>query len=85
MAPKLSGVRATDEVRAAGLAGLALVAARSLLRPGGRLLVKLFAGSESDVFVEDLKSSFAAVKLTRPQATRSGSSELYAVALGYHG
>jgi len=83
MAPKLSGVRATDEARAAALAAAAIDIAEALLRPGGRLLLKLFSGGESEALVNRLRQSFAKVKVTRPQATRAGSSELYAIALGY--
>jgi 23S rRNA (uridine2552-2'-O)-methyltransferase len=83
MAPKLTGIRATDEARAAALAAVAVEAAHALLRPGGRFLLKLFIGPESDAIAADLRRWFRTVKRTRPEATRAGSSELYLIALGY--
>ncbi|HUI26318.1 MAG TPA: RlmE family RNA methyltransferase [Candidatus Kryptonia bacterium] len=84
MAPQLSGVRAADEARATELATSALNAAEILLRPGGRLLIKLFQSDESIRFVDGLRREFNSVKLTRPEATRTGSAELYVVAEGFH-
>lgn len=83
MSPKLTGIRATDQARAAALAAVAIETARALLRPGGRLLLKLFAGTEGEALAADLRRSFRTVKRTRPEATRAGSSELYLVALDY--
>jgi len=85
LAPKLTGVRDTDEARGAELAGAAIGALPQLLRPGGRLLIKLFMNSELSGIVEQLEARFEQVKTTRPEATRRGSSELYAVAAGYRG
>lgn len=85
MAPKLSGIRDRDEAMAAELARLALGAARALLRPGGRLLLKLFDGSETRELIAELRKSFTTVSSIRPEATRKGSAELYALASGYRG
>lgn len=78
MAPKLSGIRARDEARASELVHLALGFARRHLRPGGRFLVKLFDGPESNQLLAELRKSFGKVKGIRPEATRRGSAELYA-------
>jgi len=83
MAPKLSGVRAADEARADELAACALSTAQELLRPGGTLLLKLFQGDGTASWLVRLRQHFASVKTTRPEATRSGSAELYAVAGGF--
>ena len=83
LSPKLSGVRATDEARASELTAAALDATALLLRPHGRLLVKLFMSADYPAHVVRLKSSFAEVRTTRPEASRRGSSELYAVCNGY--
>jgi 23S rRNA (uridine2552-2'-O)-methyltransferase len=83
MAPKLSGIRDRDEAQALELANLALDVARTLLRPGGRLLVKLFDGPETKGLVGRLRNAFASVSTIRPEATRKGSSELYGLASGY--
>lgn len=83
MAPKLTGVRATDTARAGALADAAVDIAVQLLRPGGRLLVKAFTSAETDALVQRLKRDFATVKRTRPEASRAGSAELYVIAAGY--
>ncbi|MBI4517134.1 MAG: RlmE family RNA methyltransferase [Deltaproteobacteria bacterium] len=83
MAPQLSGVREADRARAAELVEIALAAAEAVLRPDGRLLVKLFQGEETAGWLLRLRQRFSSVKATRPEATRSGSAELYVVALGF--
>lgn len=81
MAPKLTGVRPRDEARCAELEHAALNFAVAVLAPGGRLLVKVLTDGSS---VAEARQHFAVVKLTRPPATRKGSSETYLVATGFH-
>jgi 23S rRNA (uridine2552-2'-O)-methyltransferase len=85
LAPKLTGIRATDHARATALVMTALEALPGLLRPGGRLLVKLFMGPEHARVVGRIREAFVDVRATKPDATRPGSSELYVAALGYRG
>ncbi len=85
MAPRLSGVRATDAARAAELAQCAVTVAESLLRAGGCCVVKLFQSDASAVVLQRLRKRFESVKTTRPEATRAGSAEIYAVARGFRG
>jgi 23S rRNA (uridine2552-2'-O)-methyltransferase len=83
VAPKLTGIRAADEARAEKLVDAVLCALPALLRPGGRLLVKLFMGSSHEDVMRRLRSHFASVRTTRPEASRRGSSELYAIGVGF--
>ncbi len=83
MAPKLTGIRATDAVRSVELAELACRIAAGLLRPKGRLLVKMFAGPETETLIASLQTSYTAVRRTRPEASRARSDEFYVVALDY--
>jgi len=85
MAPPLSGVRDRDIARAAELAETALASAEVLLAVGGRVLVKLFTSPEADGLVGAARRRFQTVKLTRPDATRKGSAEVYLVGLGFRG
>lgn len=85
LAPKLSGVRTTDEARCAELVAATLMALPEILRPGGRLLMKLFMDSVYHDTLARLRAAFSDVRTTRPEATRRGSSELYATALGFRG
>lgn len=81
MAPKLSGVRDRDAARAAELALTAIDIASRLLVPGGRLLVKLFSGAEHEV-LRAARAAFTSAKLTKPEASRKESAEMYLVCSG---
>ena len=83
MAPKLTGIRATDAARAGALAEAAADVAMQLLRPGGRLVVKIFTSPEADALIARLRRDFATVKRTRPDASRAGSAEMYLSATGF--
>jgi 23S rRNA (uridine2552-2'-O)-methyltransferase len=84
MAPKLSGIRERDTARAIELSETGLAVAERLLRPDGRLLLKVFTAPETDAIVAAARQRFRTVKLTRPQASRRESSEMYLVCLGFH-
>ena len=85
LAPKLSGVRARDEAQAEVLAACVLALGEEVLRPGGKLVMKLFTGDAATRLVRELRARFDDVRTTRPEATRKGSSEIYAIAAGFHG
>lgn len=85
LAPKLSGVRARDEAQMVVLADYVLEWAARILKPGGHLIVKLFTSNDVAGYVERLRDRFRDVHLTRPEATRKGSAELYAVAIAFRG
>jgi 23S rRNA (uridine2552-2'-O)-methyltransferase len=79
-APKLTGIRATDDARCEELFESMLHSLPGLLAPGGSLLAKAFMGSGHQASMVRLKGTFAGVKTTRPGASRRGSSELYVFA-----
>lgn len=83
LAPKLTGVRARDETATHALAECVLQCVEHLLKPGGTLVVKLFMGNALPQYVTRLRTMFRDVRLTRPEATRKGSAEIYAIATGY--
>jgi len=85
LAPKLSGVRARDEGRTEALALCALALGEEILRPGGKLVMKLFTGEAATRLVRELRARFDVVRTTRPEATRKGSPEIYAIATGFRG
>ena len=85
MAPKLSGIRDRDTAQAMVLAESALDIAGRLLGAGGRLVLKIFTAEETAELVKAARASFQSVKLTRPEATRKGSAELYLIGIGYRG
>jgi 23S rRNA (uridine2552-2'-O)-methyltransferase len=83
MAPKLTGVGGVDEARSGELVDAVVAALPTILRPGGRLLTKIFMGPGYDVALRTLRGLFTDVRVTRPEATRQGSAELYAFGRDY--
>src|SRR5689334_4515550 len=79
LAPKLTGVRDTDDARFAELIDATLDLLAVVLRPGGLFLAKLFMSGAYRDAAERMRRVFADVRTTRPEATRHGSAELYAV------
>lgn len=61
------------------LTRLSRLVGRSLevLRPGGTLVVKIFNGSELHDYLSEVKTHFKAVKILKPDSSRSASSECY--------
>jgi 23S rRNA (uridine2552-2'-O)-methyltransferase len=82
MAPKTTGVRATDEARSHRLAERALEIARKRGKPGSSFAAKLFMGGDFEHFREQVRQAYREVKVVRPEATRSASIEVYLVGLG---
>jgi 23S rRNA (uridine2552-2'-O)-methyltransferase len=81
-APNITGVWEVDHARQIDLANMALNIALQLLRPGGSFFVKLFEGDLMNEFILTVKGHFTEVKIVKPQASRSKSSEMYLLALG---
>lgn len=82
VAPKLTGVAATDRARVEELARSALETALQLLPADGSFLLKLFEGTDVAPLLGSLKARFREVRWIRPKATRKSSSEVYLLALG---
>lgn len=82
MAPNLSGMHSVDQPKSIYLAELAFEMARDFLAPGGVFVVKLFQGEGFDELVSTFRLTFKSVKFRKPDASRSRSSEIYAVCSG---
>lgn len=82
MAPNISGIISIDQARSIQLAELALDFALQVLNGKGNLLVKVFQGEGFDAFLTHMRTCFNHVKIRKPNASRSRSSELYLVGLG---
>ncbi len=85
MAPNISGNRAIDQPRSMYLVELALDVCSDVLKPGGDFVCKLFQGEGADAFIALARQRFQRVKVMKPEASRSGSREVYLVARGYRG
>lgn len=83
MAPNLSGISSIDQARTLELAELALEFALKHLKPQGNFLVKLFHGSGFDDFLKRMRWHFGKVVVRKPEASRSRSSEVYLLGLGF--
>jgi 23S rRNA (uridine2552-2'-O)-methyltransferase len=83
LAPKLSGIAARDQARSQELLEAALGFARTLLKPGGAMIAKVFMGPEFKQMRSIFARDFAQLDVVRTRATRAGSSELYLVARGF--
>ena len=80
MAPNISGVRDVDQVRCTELARVARDFALECLRPGGRLVVKLFEGTETDLFQRETRGLFEVCATRKPVSSRAESPEVFLVA-----
>ena len=83
MAPNISGTKAVDQPRSMYLAELALDLCERVLSPGGDFVCKLFQGEGSDDFIREARQRFERVRVVKPDASRSGSREVYLVARNY--
>lgn len=80
MAPNISGISSVDQPKAMYLAELAAEFSFLALKPDGGLLVKLFQGAGFDDYVKILREKFRKVLIRKPEASRSRSREVYALA-----
>jgi len=85
LAPQLSGVRVRDDARSLALARRVLEHGAKILKPGGALVVKLFSSEDLPEYLAQVRQLFDHVHTTRPAATRKGSAEIYAIAIGFRG
>lgn len=80
MAPNLSGIADSDQARMMHLAELTLDFARSNLKPGGDLLVKVFQGSGFMELRKAITEMFESLHVRKPDASRDRSAEVYLLA-----
>ena len=83
MAPNITGIRVTDQARSSLLVELAWDFAGKVLKPGGRLVVKVFQGESSERCVREMAGSFATLRRRKPDSSRDKSREFYVVASGF--
>lgn len=81
--PNITGAWDLDHYRQISLALRVLELAEVVLKPGGNLFVKLFDGPEVKSFEEKVKDRFNRVRLLKPKASKSKSSEVYLLGIGF--
>jgi len=80
MAPNISGNYTLDHARSCELVSVALHLAEAVLCPGGSMVAKIFDGEFTSEVMLTFRSKFQSVRLSKPQASRKQSSEVYIVA-----
>ncbi len=85
MAPNTTGHTKTDHIRIVALSEEAYLFACEVLNEGGVFISKVFQGGTEGQLLNDIKRHFHTVKHAKPKASRSGSAELYLVAIGFKG
>ncbi|MGW8288999.1 MAG: RlmE family RNA methyltransferase [Candidatus Bathyarchaeia archaeon] len=83
VAPNVSGIWELDNARQIDLAQQSLKVAASVLRYGGNFFVKVFQGSSTNRFINEVRRQFSFVKIVKPRASRAKSAELYVLGMNY--
>jgi 23S rRNA (uridine2552-2'-O)-methyltransferase len=82
MAPNMSGITLTDQMRIMHLAELTLDFCERHLKPNGDMLVKVFQGSGFEELRAAVNVAFTKVDVKKPLASRGRSAEIYLLARG---
>lgn len=83
MSPNISGQYSMDHARSIELCEHAFEFAKKTLVPGGTMVLKVFEGDMMNEFLKGVKARFENVRMFGPKASRSSSSEIYIVAMGF--
>jgi 23S rRNA (uridine2552-2'-O)-methyltransferase len=81
--PNVSGNWEVDHARQIYLAEKSLELCDQLLTEGGNFIVKVFQGEFFKEFIEKMKKMFEKVIISKPDASRKRSSEIYVVGRRY--
>ncbi|MEZ5691070.1 MAG: RlmE family RNA methyltransferase [Rickettsiales bacterium] len=85
MAPNTIGHKATDHIRIIAMVESAYYFAREILKKDGVFIAKVFQGGADKELLTQMRKDFTSVKHAKPKASRSDSSEMYVVAMGFSG
>ncbi|MFX0067639.1 MAG: RlmE family RNA methyltransferase [Promethearchaeota archaeon] len=83
--PKVSGIWDVDHARQIYLAEASLKIACRILRIGGSLVAKIFQGRLLKELLSRIKEMFRNVHVTKPEASRKRSAEIYIIARDFQG
>lgn len=85
MAPATIGHRQSDHWRIMRLVESAYYFSQGILREGGAFLAKIFHGGDEKEFFEKIRKDFNTAKFFKPKSSRSESTEVYVIGIGYKG
>jgi len=77
LAPNVSGLWEMDHLKQIDLTMKAVEITKKILKVNGNALYKVFQGEATSEFITYVKSIFSAVHITKPDASRKQSSEIY--------
>ena len=77
LAPNVSGLWEIDHLKQIDLTRRAVDITRKILRQEGNALYKVFQGEATSEFISEIRKIFSEVIITKPDASRKQSSELY--------
>ena len=77
LAPNVSGLWEMDHLKQIDLTMKAVEITKKILKANGNALYKVFQGEATPEFITYVKSIFSAVHITKPDASRKQSSEIY--------
>ena len=83
--PNISGYWDVDHARSIDLVTTALQIATEMLKERGHFIAKVFYGDMVDDYVQLVKKYFEKVYISKPQASRKESAEVYIIAKRYTG
>ena len=81
LSPNVSGNWDLDHARQIDLTRSALKLADKILKKGGKVVLKVFQGDMLNELIVELKKGFKKVILTKPNASRQVSSEIYLICI----
>ena len=85
VSPNLTGAWDLDQARQVHLASQSLEIAKRVLHRGGAFFVKAFHGADLPDFKSKFGECFQTVRIVKPPASRSDSSEIFLLGLNYKG
>jgi 23S rRNA (uridine2552-2'-O)-methyltransferase len=83
LAPNVSGIWDIDQFRQISLTKSAFHVAKKVLRKGGKCVFKVFEGNCLKELKDELKLYFDKIYLSKPNASRHVSSELYIICFNF--
>jgi len=85
LSPKISGIWDMDHFKQMELCHKVLELLPETLTLDGSNVMKAFHGGELETFIRRLRGSFSQVVISKPEASRNESSEVYLVSMGFKG
>lgn len=80
MSPNISGNKNLDHLKMMNLAEMVMEFAKTYIKFGGNIVIKIFQGSDLEPFVKYVQEAFATkVKYFKPDSSRKESSEIYLI------